>query len=87
MRRLINRLKIQHKLALLCSAFLLPIGFLIFLLVAHTEKAGIIPGDRGKAGGSWCRPPLQTAKAEWQAYITSSSGRSRVRSVHPRTRN
>lgn len=38
MRRLINRLKIQHKLALLCSAFLLPIGFLIFLLVAHTEK-------------------------------------------------
>ena len=38
MRRLINRLKIQHKLALLCSAFLLPIGFLTFLLVANTQK-------------------------------------------------
>jgi methyl-accepting chemotaxis protein len=38
MRRLINRLKIQHKLALLCSAFLLPIGFLTFLFVVDTEK-------------------------------------------------
>ena len=27
------------------------------------STAGIIPGDRGKAGGSWCRPPLQIAKA------------------------
>jgi hypothetical protein len=23
----------------------------------------IIPGDRGTAGGSWCRPPLQNAQA------------------------
>jgi hypothetical protein len=23
----------------------------------------IIPGDRGTAGGSWCRPPLQIAQA------------------------
>jgi hypothetical protein len=23
------------------------------------STAGIIPGDRGKVGGSWCRPPLQ----------------------------
>jgi methyl-accepting chemotaxis protein len=38
MRRLINRLKIQHKLTLLCSGFLLPIGFLTFLLVADTQK-------------------------------------------------
>jgi hypothetical protein len=28
------------------------------------STAGIIPGDRGMAGGSWCRPPLQTALAE-----------------------
>ena len=42
----------------------------------------IIPGDRGMAGGSWCRPPLQIAQAIRQADITSSSGRSRVRSVH-----
>jgi hypothetical protein len=28
------------------------------------STAGIIPGDRGKVGGSWCRPPLQTALAE-----------------------
>jgi hypothetical protein len=45
------------------------------------STAGIIPGDRGKAGGSWCRLPLQTAQVVCQAYITSSSGRSRVRSV------
>ncbi len=31
-------LKIQHKLALLCSMFLLPVGFLIYLFVAQTEK-------------------------------------------------
>ena len=48
-------------------------------VVAST--AGIIPGDRGKAGGSWCHLPLQTASVVWQADITSSSGRSRVRSV------
>jgi len=23
------------------------------------SATGIIPGDRGKDGGSWCRPPLQ----------------------------
>jgi hypothetical protein len=51
------------------------------------STTGIIPGDRGKAGGSWCRPPLHIALAVWQAYVTSSSGRSRVRSVHTRTRN
>jgi CheY-like chemotaxis protein len=44
------------------------------------STTGIIPGDRGKVGGSWCHPPLQTALAECEAYITSSSGRSRVRS-------
>src|SRR5471032_774423 len=44
------------------------------------STAGIIPGDRGKGDGSWCRLPLQTALAVGQAYLTSSSGRSRVRS-------
>jgi hypothetical protein len=43
------------------------------------STTGIIPGDRGKVGGSWCRFPLQTASAEWQADITNSSDRSRVR--------
>ena len=28
------------------------------------STAGIIPGDRGKVGGSWCRHPLQAAKAD-----------------------
>jgi hypothetical protein len=28
------------------------------------STAGIIPGDRGKAGDNWCRPPLPTAKAD-----------------------
>ena len=42
----------------------------------------IIPGDRGMVGDSWCRPPLRSAQAGRQADITSSSGRSRVRSVH-----
>jgi methyl-accepting chemotaxis protein len=31
-------LPIRHKLAVLCSAFLLPIGFLTYLFVAQTEK-------------------------------------------------
>ena len=42
----------------------------------------IIPGDRGMVSGSWCRFPLQIAQAIRQADITSSSGRSRVRSVY-----
>ena len=29
---------------------------------ADASTAGIIPGDRGKAGGSWCRPPLLPRK-------------------------
>jgi hypothetical protein len=28
------------------------------------STAGIIPGDRGKVDGSWCRLPLHTAQAE-----------------------
>jgi hypothetical protein len=28
------------------------------------STAGIIPGDRGKVGGNWCRLPLQSAKAD-----------------------
>ena len=28
------------------------------------STAGIIPGDRGKAGDNWCRPPLHAAKAD-----------------------
>jgi hypothetical protein len=27
------------------------------------STAGIIPGDRGKVGGSWCRRPLPKAEA------------------------
>jgi type IV pilus assembly protein PilB len=54
---------------------------------AITSTTGISPGDRGMVGDNWCRPPLMTAKAGQQAYITSSSGRSRVRSVHTRSRN
>src|SRR5438128_6960114 len=38
MRLFLDRLKIEHKLAVLCSAFLLPIIFLTFLFIAETEK-------------------------------------------------
>src|SRR5713101_799057 len=38
MRLFLDRLKIQHKLAVLCSAFLLPIAFLTYLFIAETEK-------------------------------------------------
>ena len=51
------------------------------------STTGMIPGDRGMVGGNWCRPPLPTAQAGREAYITSSSGRSRVRSVQTRNRN
>ena len=54
---------------------------------ATESTAGIIPGDRGMVGDNWCRPPLRMAEAAREAYITSSSGRSRVRSVHPRKRS
>src|SRR5207302_271342 len=42
MYHLLDRLKIQHKLALLCSAFLLPIAFLTYLFVAQTEKEAAV---------------------------------------------
>ncbi len=48
-------------------------------LIAST--AGILPGDRGKVGGSWCHPPLPPRQRGRQADITSSSGRCRDRSV------
>jgi methyl-accepting chemotaxis protein len=35
---MIDRVKIQHKLALLCATFLVPIGFLATLFVNQTEK-------------------------------------------------
>lgn len=54
---------------------------------ATESTAGMIPGDRGMVGDNWCRPPLRMAKAAREAYVTSSSGRSRVRSVHARIRN
>src|SRR5580692_2671983 len=38
MRLFLDRLKIEHKLAVLCSAFLLPIIFLTYLFIAETEK-------------------------------------------------
>ena len=38
MRFSFDGLPIRHKLAVLCSAFLLPIGFLTYLFVAQTEK-------------------------------------------------
>jgi len=43
------------------------------------STTGIIPGDRGKEGGSWCRPPLPTGN-RWRGKITSSSGRCHDRS-------
>jgi hypothetical protein len=36
----------------------------------EASTAGIIPGDRGKGGGSWCRGPLRTAQAELQRHIS-----------------
>jgi len=38
------------------------------------SATGIIPGDRGKVGDSWCRPPLRHGASRcWQADLTSSS--------------
>jgi hypothetical protein len=37
------------------------------------STTGIIPGDRGKEGGSWCRPPLPMGNHR-VGKITSSSG-------------
>jgi hypothetical protein len=37
------------------------------------STTGIIPGNRGKAGGNWCHQPLSGASRR-QANITSSSG-------------
>ena len=45
------------------------------------STTGIIPGNRGKAGGNWCRPPLCGASRR-QANITRSSGRRRSRSSY-----
>ena len=45
------------------------------------SATGIIPGNRGKVGGNWCRPPLYGA-SRMQANITSSSGRRRSRSSY-----
>jgi hypothetical protein len=45
------------------------------------STTGIIPGNRGKGGGNWCRPPLSGASRR-QANITSSSGRRRSRSSY-----
>ncbi len=43
------------------------------------SATGIIPGNRGKEHGNWCRAPLCGA-SRVQAYVTSSSGRGRTRS-------
>jgi hypothetical protein len=45
------------------------------------SATGIIPGNRGKVGGNWCRQPLSDASRR-QANITSSSGRRRSRSSY-----
>jgi hypothetical protein len=45
------------------------------------SATGIIPGNRGKEGGNWCRRPLCGASRR-QANITSSSGRCRSRSSY-----
>jgi hypothetical protein len=49
------------------------------------STAGMIPGNRGMGRSNWCRvsPDGGADKtADRRAYITSSSGRSRVRLVH-----
>ena len=44
----------------------------------------IIPGDRGKVGDSWCRPPLHgCASSNGRQISPAPLIRSRVRSVHP----
>ena len=45
------------------------------------STTGIIPGNRGKAGGNWCHQPLSGASRR-QTNITSSSGRRRSRSSY-----
>jgi hypothetical protein len=47
------------------------------------SATGIIPGDRGKVGDSWCRPPLRDrASGHGRQISPAPLIRSRVRSVY-----
>ena len=47
------------------------------------SATGIIPGDRGKVGDSWCRPPLRRGASRCGRQISPAPLiRSRVRSVY-----
>ena len=47
------------------------------------SATGIIPGDRGKVGDSWCRPPLRRGASRCGRQISPAPLiRSRVRSVN-----
>jgi hypothetical protein len=72
----LDGLPIRHKLAVLCSAFLLPIGFLTYLFIAQTEKD--IGFARQELAGSLYVRALRT---ELLAVIALSHGTGSIEEV------
>ena len=66
-------LTIRHKLAVLCSAFLLPIGFLTYLFVAQTEK-DITFARKELEGSTYFR----ALRSELSAIIAVSHGTASI---------
>ena len=66
-------LTIRHKLAVLCSAFLLPIGFLTYLFVAQTEK-DITFAQKELEGSAYFR----ALRSELSAIIAVSHGTASI---------
>ncbi len=76
MARLLDTLTIRHKLALLCSAFLLPIGFLTYLFIAQTEKDVLFTAEE-LAGSIY----FTTLRGELMAIVALSHGAASVGEV------
>ena len=68
---MIERMKIQYKLAVLCSAFLLPVGFLTYLFIAQTEK-DVTFAAKELEGSAY----FAALRAEENALIALSQGRA-----------
>jgi methyl-accepting chemotaxis protein len=69
----LDGLTIRHKLAVLCSTFLLPIGFLTYLFIAQTQKDVAIASAelQGSRYISALRGELAAAIAAWNGTASS----------------
>ena len=66
---MLDGIKIQHKLALLCSTFLVPIGFLAYLFVTQTQKDVTFAAKEVEGSGYFT-----TLEAELNSLIDLSQG-------------